>query len=255
MEIRNMDILKLLLSKGADFESMTEQGFTPLGYAVGLNHPDNCRALLEAGADVNTIDNWNRTNLNVAAALKLEEVTGVLLEFSANPNTLDVWHYSALDVAEEFATPAIADLIREAGGINGPKISIHQAATTGDNDKIGLHLFFGTDLNLLNENNETPFDIAALNNRPGTLEFLQKQTSLGLAHDDDGNELIRVVGPYGTDDLTPQLEFTIEQSADFVDWEITEAVDTSEGIGEMLFEADSEVPARFYRVSVAELDE
>ena len=113
---------------------MTEQGFTPLGYAVGLNHPDNCRALLEAGADVNTIDNWNRTNLNVAAALKLEEVTGVLLEFSANPNTLDVWHYSALDVAEEFGTPAIADLIREAGGINGPKISIHQAATTGDTD-------------------------------------------------------------------------------------------------------------------------
>ena len=252
---RNMDILKLLLSKGADIESMTEQGFTPLGYAVGLNHPDNCRALLKAGADVNTIDNWNRTNLNVAAALKLEEVTGVLLEFSANPNTLDVWHYSALDVAEEFGTPAIADLIREAGGINGPKISIHQAATTGDNDKIGLHLFFGTDLNVLNENNETPFDIAALNNRPGTLEFLQEQTSLVLARDDDGNELIRVVGPYGTDDLTPQLEFTIEQSADFVDWEITEAVDTSEGIGEMLFEADSEVPVRFYRVSVAELDE
>ena len=85
-----------------------------------------------------------------------------------------MWHYSALDVAEEFGTPTIADLIREAGGINGPKISIHQAATTGDNDKIGLHLFFGTDLNLLNENNETPFDIAALNNRPGTLEFLQE---------------------------------------------------------------------------------
>ena len=44
-----MDILKLLLSKGADVESRTEQGFTPLGYAVGLNHPDNCRALLGAG--------------------------------------------------------------------------------------------------------------------------------------------------------------------------------------------------------------
>ena len=46
----------------------------------------------------------------------------------------------------------------------------------------------------------------------------------------------------------------IRDRADFVDWEITEAVDTSEGIGEMLFEADSEVPVRFYRVSVAELD-
>ena len=31
---RNMEILKLILSKGADVEARTEQGFTPLGYAV-----------------------------------------------------------------------------------------------------------------------------------------------------------------------------------------------------------------------------
>lgn len=252
---RNMEILKFILSKGADVEARTEQGFTPLGYAVGLNHPDNCRALLEAGADVNTIDNWNRTNLNVAAALKLEEVVGVLLEFEANPNTLDASHYSSLDVAEEFGTEAIAELIRESGGINGPKISIHAAAASGDNTNLGLHLFFGTELNLLTENNETPMDAAALNNQTGTIEFLQEQTALSFARDDDGERLIRVVGPYGNGDTTPQLEFVIEASSDFSDWEIVEAVDTNEGVGEAIFEIDPDIPAKFLRVAINEIED
>ncbi len=252
---RNMEILKVILSKGADVEARTEQGFTPLGYAVGLNHPDNCRALLEAGADVNTIDNWNRTNLNVAAALKLEEVVGVLLEFEANPNTLDASHYSSLDVAEEFGTEAITELIRESGGINGPKISIHAAAASGDNTNLGLHLFFGTELNLLTENNETPMDAAALNNQTGTIEFLQEQTALSFARDDDGERLIRVVGPYGNGDKTPQLEFVIEASSDFSDWEIVEAVDTNEGVGEAIFEIDPDIPAKFLRVAINEIED
>lgn len=252
---RNMEILKFILSKGADVEARTEQGFTPLGYAVGLNHPDNCRALLEAGADVNTIDNWNRTNLNVAAALKLEEVVGVLLEFEANPNTLDASHYSSLDVAEEFGTEAITELIRESGGINGPKISIHAAAASGDNTNLGLHLFFGTELNLLTENNETPMDAAALNNQTGTIEFLQEQTALSFARDDDGERLIRVVGPYGNGDTTPQLEFVIEASSDFSDWEIVEAVDTNEGVGEAIFEIDPDIPAKFLRVAINEIED
>ena len=252
---RNMEILKFILSKGADVEARTEQGFTPLGYAVGLNHPDNCRALLEAGADVNTIDNWSRTNLNVAAALKLEEVVGVLLEFEANPNTLDASHYSSLDVAEEFGTEAITELIRESGGINGPKISIHAAAASGDNTNLGLHLFFGTELNLLTENSETPMDAAALNNQTGTIEFLQEQTALSFARDDDGERLIRVVGPYGNGDTTPQLEFVIEASSDFSDWEIVEAVDTNEGVGEAIFEIDPDIPAKFLRVAINEIED
>ena len=252
---RNMEILKFILSKGADLEARTEQGFTPLGYAVGLNHPDNCRALLEAGADVNTIDNWSRTNLNVAAALKLEEVVGVLLEFEANPNTLDASHYSSLDVAEEFGTEAITELIRESGGINGPKISIHAAAASGDNTNLGLHLFFGTELNLLTENSETPMDAAALNNQTRMIEFLQEQTALSFARDDDGERLIRVVGPYGNGNTTPQLEFVIEASSDFSDWEIVEAVDTNEGVGEAIFEIDPDIPAKFLRVAINEIED
>ena len=252
---RNKDILKLMLIEGAELEAKTEQGFTPLSYAIGLNHPDNCRILLEAGADVDAIDNWKRTGLNVTAGLGLPEVTAILLEFGATANTLDQWNWSALDVAEAYGFTKVAELIIETGGVNGPKITIHEAAGTGDNDMVALHLFFGTDINLLDDTGETPMDTAANLRKTKTVAFLQEQTRLGFATDDDGNKLVKVVGPYGTGDRAPLLEFTIESSTNLSDWEAGEAFDAVDGVGEMAFTPDAATPARFFRVTVAELDE
>ena len=252
---RNIDILKLLISKGADLEAETELGVTPLGYAVGLNQPENCRVLLQSGSDVDTVDSFLRSNLNLAASLNHQEIIGILLEYEANPNTLDQWHYSSLDVAEEFGGEEIAELIREAGGVNGPKMSIHAAAGSRDREKVALHLFFETDLNLLNENNETPMDSAANNNAFEMLAFLQERTRLEFVNDEDGNELIRVIGPYGLGDLTPQLEFTLESSVNFKNWILLESVDTEDGVGEIDFNADNLFQSRFYRVLVNEIED
>ena len=180
---RNKEILKLMMTEGADLEAKTEQGFTPLSYAVGLNHPDNCRILLEAGADVDGIDNWKRTNLNVAANQGLTEVAVILLEFDANVNTLDVWNWSALDVAEAYGFPEVAELIIEAGGVNGPKITIHEAAGAGVNDLVALHLFFGTDINLLSDAGETPLDTAANVNKAETVTFPARANPPGLRYE------------------------------------------------------------------------
>ena len=252
---RNKDILNLMLSEGADLEAKTEQGFTPLSYAVGLNHPDNCRVLLEAGAEVDSVDNWKRTNLNVAAGQGLADVAAILLEFNANPNVLDQWDWSPLDVAEAYGFLDVAEIIIEAGGINGPKISIHVAAGEGDNDMVALHLFFGTDINLLSDTAETPLDSAANAGKAGTVTFLQEQTRLGFAMDDDDQRVIRVVGPYGIGDIAPLLEFTIESSTNLSDWEIVESVDTDDGIGDMAFTPDAATPSKFFRVVVEEIEE
>ena len=252
---RNKDILNLLLSKGADREAKTEQGFTPLSYAVGLNQPDNCRILLESGAEVDSIDNWKRTNLNVAAGQGLSDVAAVLLEFDANPNVLDEWHWSPLDVAQVQGFADIGEMIIESGGVNGPKMSIHDAATLGDNDMLALHLFFGTDLNQLSDTGATPLDAAADMRKHDTVAFLQAQTRVEFATDEDGQQVFRVVGPYGTSDLAPLLEFTIEMSINFSDWETGESFDTEDGVGVMEFEVDRAISAGFFRVAVDELEE
>ena len=67
--------------------------------------------------------------------------------------------------------------------------------------------------------------------------------------------MIRVVGPYGVGDLAPLLEFTIESSTNLSDWDTVESVDSDDGVGDMAFTPDAATPARFFRVTVAELDE
>ena len=67
--------------------------------------------------------------------------------------------------------------------------------------------------------------------------------------------MFRVIGPYGTGDVTPLLEFTIETSINFSDWESAESIDTEDGVGELEFEPDPADPARFFRVAVDQLEE
>ncbi len=92
-------------------------------------------------------------------------------------------------------------------------------------------------------------------NKAEPVTFLQEQTRLDFATNDDDERVIRVVGPYGVGDLAPLLEFTIESSTNLSDWEIVESVDTDDGIGDMTFVPDTGSPGRFFRVSVAELEE
>ena len=217
----SLDVLKLLISSGADLEARTQSGnYTPLMYAGFFNNPDNCRVLLEAGA---------------------------------NPNTLDNWYISTLDAASGFYD--VVKLIREAGGVAGPQMSIHEAASWGNNENVGLHLFFGTDINLLDGIGETPLDAAARGRKHNTVAFLKTQTRVEFATDENGQQVFRVVGPYGTGNRAPLLGFAIETSINLSDWESAESVDTEDGVGVLKFEPDPEVPARFFRVAVNELEE
>ena len=97
-------------------------------------------------------------------------------------------------------------------------------------------------------------DVAANNNVTDTLIFLKGMTRLDFVSD-DGSQLIRVLGPYGMGDLTPQLEFVIESSVNFIDWDILEAVDTEDGIGEIEFQPQEDIQSRFYRVLVNEIED
>ena len=88
-----------------------------------------------------------------------------------------------------------------------------------------------------------------------TLTFLKEKTRIDFINDDDGNKLIRVIGPYGIGDLTPQLEFVLEVSDNFEDWEILESIDTDDGVGEMEFNPDEIVQSQFYRVVINEIED
>ena len=68
--IKDVDVVKLLLSAGVDLEARSKWGMTPLMYAAKNKNPEIVPALLKAGANAKAKDNKGRTALDY---IKLNE--------------------------------------------------------------------------------------------------------------------------------------------------------------------------------------
>ena len=63
--MNHVDIVKLLLEKGANIEQHNNKG-TPLLIACEMNHVDIVKLLLEKGANKYYMDVWGQTALDIA---------------------------------------------------------------------------------------------------------------------------------------------------------------------------------------------
>lgn len=82
-----VDMLKVLLAKGADVNHKTNTGATPLHDAAIGGHVEAVRILLEHGANVNARETESGdTPLYMAAAMGRDQVAALLLEKGADPN-------------------------------------------------------------------------------------------------------------------------------------------------------------------------
>jgi ankyrin repeat protein len=63
-----MQVVHALLDRGADINIQTKNGSTPLHDAVCVLHVEYARALLDRGADFHRVDNKGRTPLHFAAS-------------------------------------------------------------------------------------------------------------------------------------------------------------------------------------------
>ncbi|MED4583417.1 ankyrin repeat domain-containing protein [Brevibacillus choshinensis] len=99
--------VKDLLEKDASLANTeNEEGLTPLGYAAHFGHVDVVRLLLEKGADVQAVSHskiaYIPSNTALHAAIAGEgdvEVVGLLLASGANTNTFDSNGHTCLHTA------------------------------------------------------------------------------------------------------------------------------------------------------------
>merc|ERR1711926_10874 len=75
---------KLLISKGADVNLYSGQGFTPIYQASMADQPNIVKILIEAGADVNTPDEDDLMPIHVAARGGCGEVAMLLVKAKAD---------------------------------------------------------------------------------------------------------------------------------------------------------------------------
>jgi hypothetical protein len=146
----NMEMLSLLIEKGADVdEKNTQQGQTPLIFAAHWGHADVLRLLIEQGADVNIQmdDGW--TALIDSISMDKSDVAKILIESGADINvkSRDGW------------TALIAAAYKNNGEI------------------VSLLIKHGADVNAKNAKNRTALDLAKTKGYEEIVKLLMQHTA------------------------------------------------------------------------------
>ena len=78
-----VEIIKLLIKKGADITETNLYGFTPLMDAAVRNHHETVDRLIKNGADVNAIAVYRGSRRSVLSVVKNEKIKKLLLKHGA----------------------------------------------------------------------------------------------------------------------------------------------------------------------------
>lgn len=113
-----VDILTALLEAGALIELHDyNRGATPLHDAVAGNQCESISVLVSHGAEIDSVDRDGWTPLHIAVVKVLTEVVTLLLDLGAGVNKeAGRCCYSPLDIAEREKNSELIDLIRSRGG-------------------------------------------------------------------------------------------------------------------------------------------
>ena len=110
------EVVKVLLTKGADTEKADKHAYTPLLCAVSKGHKDVVELLLEGGADPNKPTDLGYTPLHWAA-MRRRDVVELLLDRGADPNKANTsgCRWTALHYATEYGRIDIIQLLLNRG--------------------------------------------------------------------------------------------------------------------------------------------
>jgi ankyrin repeat protein len=112
-----LEIIKLLLDRGADVNGTDMYGETSLHVAAKNNHPENVKLLLNHGADINYKDTkYKQTPLHIAARWGSYESAKLLLNYSADIDSRDGnYGRTALHLAAQYGKQKIVKLLLDRG--------------------------------------------------------------------------------------------------------------------------------------------
>lgn len=94
----SVDMIGLLISRGADINRQNKRGTTCVGVASSIARMDILEYLLSHGAQVDTQNNNGHTALHEACYLKYVDVIELLLAYGADPNIADWQGNTPIDI-------------------------------------------------------------------------------------------------------------------------------------------------------------
>jgi ankyrin repeat protein len=108
----HVEVVQLLLDRGADIQRVSESGATALHEAALGGQAAVCRLLLARGAKVDAVDSESgATPLHVAASYGRREVVLVLLQNGADANRRNARGKTPRDLAKESEHAAVVEIL------------------------------------------------------------------------------------------------------------------------------------------------
>lgn len=165
----DMDVVKLLLSKGADVNAYHEKAGTPLHMAVYSGQAEVARLLIAGGADLNVVTKAKRESpLYLAIYVGFPEIARMLIESGADIHVEGPAGSTLLHTAVFARNKEIAGLLVENGADLEAKdeagmTPLHWGvAEGGDPDLVAWLLEKGADPNSQEKNGCTPLHLAII---------------------------------------------------------------------------------------------
>lgn len=174
-----VELVEILIEKGADIEATDRAGRTPLMAAGHSKDVEIVRVLLEAGADVSARDPIVGGALAWSCGFGNAECVRELLDAGAEVETIGTaTGWTPLIWASGFGDPEAIPMLVEAGAnleardiLDGATPVMH-AVRTGKAEGVRMLIAAGADLSVVDQDGRSPFMLAA-SHGTGTVEKLQ----------------------------------------------------------------------------------
>ncbi|TYZ61591.1 hypothetical protein PybrP1_003467 [[Pythium] brassicae (nom. inval.)] len=211
----SVEVVALLLARGAQVNAAMEFGITPLDFAASQGSPDVARLLLDAGADVNNRDEKTATTPLHRAAIRGDwDLVTLLVGRGARVDAETFDRATPLFAAAEYGHLEVVQYLMDADPDWRQHSSpVHAVASNGHLDVLDHLVSAGVDVDLTNAFDVTPLCAAVLSGKLPIMGYLLANgadvghtmkddrafTYLHFAAENGDEEAVRLLAESGAD--------------------------------------------------------
>lgn len=205
------DVAKILIDYGSDVNKVTSQHVTPLLIAVKNQNAEIAEALIREGADIDVTDKYDATPLHYASVYGYFQIVDMLLYYEASKDKKTVEGSTPLLASVWAGNADIVDLLIQNGANmeardNEGYTPFLMAAMNGDTLTMRLLFSKGVDIYTTNTSNQNALDLTIIANQKDATAFLLKIGNKWTNQENNSVSPYSVATKYRRKDIVKILE-------------------------------------------------